>query len=156
MVLNDLATFAKKALEELMRMKESTVSNLLPPEEPHPLDLSEIPQMEFNGVNLLNLGGATDSEKARRVAVAIWGEEALKSTLIGAKRRRAGGREPADGALVKTYKSAVKLIFGERYTDELYTSTLRLVNQWGLDQNKPKTAVDDQLGETLDKDTPSE
>ena len=135
-LMNEMTKFIKLSMNQLEKMRdhgliseaEKTLGNfeVLVPGSGQSAHM-------HNGVNLLNLGGETDVERARNVAKALWSEEELATYVIDPQRNIDEGRPPADNERTELYKSAVREIFAGSYTGKLYRETLRRVNQMGLD-----------------------
>ena len=129
-VLDDLSKFAKKALDQINRFSECSVSNLRRSIEPNDEENTG-PSLMYEQVDLMKLGGATHSEQAFCIAKALWTEEERKNICIDPKKSlsKDTDRTPADEERTDLYRKAVELKFGDNFSETLYKATLRLVNQ---------------------------
>ena len=143
-IMQDLAKFAKKALEEIQRLSDDSGANLRSVErETDTEPKGEEPQLLYDGVkgqvNLLALGGCIDADKIWLLATNIWTLDELRTQCIDSKRtakENSRVRGPTDPDKTEVFKEATRQILGQRFTGKLYKEILYLVNQRGRDIKK--------------------
>ena len=90
-IMQDLAKFAKKALEEIQRLSDDSGANLRSVERKTDTEpKGEKPELLYDGVkgqvNLLALGGSIDADKIWLLATNIWTLDELRTQCIDSKR----------------------------------------------------------------------
>ena len=90
-IMQHLAKFAKKALEEIQRLFDDSGANLRSVErETDTEPKGEEPELLYDGVkgqvNLLALGGSIDADKIWLLATNIWTLDELRTQCIDSKR----------------------------------------------------------------------
>ena len=143
-IMQDLAKFAKKALEELQRLSDDSGANLRSIErETDTEQKGEEPELLYDGVkgqvNLLALGGSIDADKNWLLATNIWTLDELRTQFVDSERtakENSRVRGPTDPDKTEIIKEATRQVLGQRFTEKLYKRILYLVNQRGRDIKK--------------------
>ena len=129
-LLRESGKLIKKATVQLNQVTDhGTGRDVSDFEVPQSSESNEV--VEYNGVNLMALGGINDSDECKRVVLELFQPEGLKKYVID-PRRAAMSRDKADQERTDLFKKAVKAILGSRYSESRYEYHLKLVNQIGL------------------------
>ena len=143
-IRQDLAKFAKKALEESQRLFDDSGANLRSVErETDTEPKGEEPELLYDGVkgqvNLLALGGFIDADKNWLLATNIWTLDELRTQFVDFERtakENSRVRGPTDPDKTEIIKEATRQVLEQRLTEKLYKGILYLVNQRGRDIKK--------------------
>jgi len=116
-----------RALEEI----NETLSKVIEARQPKILS-----QVMYNGVNLLELGGREDNEKARKIARQLWTRKELSEIVID-NTKRSGTRKAADQYRTKLFRDAMYTLIRKSgevdqiFIDIRYKFALRSANGIG-------------------------
>ena len=137
-ILRDVGKLVKKVSTNICQLKDHTEVQSQPTENVQNCDETERVVLEYNGKNLLTLGGVSDSDKCKRIAAALFTNDELKKYVID-PRRAPPTRQSADEERTELYRKAVSHVLGISCNETRYRSLLTLVNQVGLNLRQAET-----------------
>ena len=137
-IINEATKFVKKSTIQLgnfgLRSNDEMVVETLS----EPQNNCEVEEVKYGNVNLTSLGGISESEKVRNIALALFEMEELENFVID-PRKAPLKRKAADEYRTNLYKKAVKCVLGKSFSDSKYKVYTKLVNQIGLQATQKRS-----------------